>query len=332
MKIKYISYSQNAKKIANELKTEFGGEIFDKNLMDSREFLEKNWQSADAFVFISATGIAVRLISKFLESKAKDPAIIVIDNSCRFVISLLSGHLGGANELAKRLAKFLNAQAVITTASDALGVEAVDMYAKRNDLYIEDLNSLTKVTAAIVDNKKIAIIGDGPKINYKNVNYLKDLSLLSDEEAAIIVSANLNLEKPDIPYAILRPKIYNLGLGCKRNTDESKFINFLKQTLEKYNISINSIRKIASIDLKSDERAILEIGKCLNLEIEFFTAKELSEVKGDFKKSEFVKKTVGTPAVSTPAALKLGDELIVDKETKDGMTISITKLNFYEEN
>ena len=126
--------------------------------------LTNAWANYDGLIFISATGIAIRLINPFIENKTKDPAVIVVDDLGRYAISLLSGHIGGANDLANYIAEKLNALPIITTASDSRGIESIDLIAKTNDYYMEDMNSITTITSMMVNGKKIGFYSEGDKV------------------------------------------------------------------------------------------------------------------------------------------------------------------------
>lgn len=180
-----------------------------------KEFLESSWSKYDGFIFISATGIAVRMCQPYIESKAKDPAIVVIDDEGKFSISLLSGHLGGANEIAKSIGDFIGATPVITTASDNRGIDSIDMFAKGNGYYIEDLSSVTKITSMMVNNKTVGIYTeDGNLINYPNLIKVGDLNNIEPSvEGIIIVTSTEDIGPIDIPHTILRLKNINIGIG-----------------------------------------------------------------------------------------------------------------------
>ncbi|NLY21097.1 MAG: cobalt-precorrin 5A hydrolase, partial [Tissierellia bacterium] len=174
-------------------------------------FLKSEWMNFDGFIFISATGIAIRMINNYIKSKDKDPAIIVIDDMGKFSISLLSGHLGGANEVAQYIGESIGAIPVVTTASDNRGIESIDIFAKKNNYYIEDIHSLTKVTSSMVNEKKIGFYTESSEIiKYNNLKILKDLEEIDNNlDGVILVTSKKKFPEINIPFALLRPKNIN---------------------------------------------------------------------------------------------------------------------------
>ena len=175
------------------------------------------WYDYHGLIFIGATGIAIRMINPFIDHKTKDPAVIVIDDLGSYVISLLSGHLGGANELTHYIGDEINALPIITTASDSRGIESIDMFAQKNDYYMEDMNSITALTSMMVNMKKIGFYSQDNKIiNYNNLTVLEELdNLQEDIEGVIIVSSNITKDIK-VPHTILRPRNINIGIGCRK--------------------------------------------------------------------------------------------------------------------
>lgn len=322
-------FSASGYELANRLLEFMDGEIYysKKSERPIRELVGEQWHSTDSMIFIGATGIAVRYIAPHLVGKDVDPAVVVIDDLGKHVISLLSGHLGGANALAEKIAFEIGGTAVITTASDNRNFTGIDMFAQANGFEIEDLKSLIGVSSAMVDGELIAFYSEvNVKLDYENVIYLTSLeNICEDWKAIVIVSYKREIPKYEVPTGVLRPKNINLGIGCRRDTDSGKLSDFVKSTLKELNISEKSIKSIGSIDIKSDEQAILYLGEEYKTEVKFFSAEELSAVDHLFQGSDFVRETVGVGSVSATAATLLGGAIILEKRALDGMTISITK-------
>ena len=156
MAIAYFYMTAQGKKIVDQLSQVYPGEIFDKT--NYKEGIKAFWQKDNALIFIMATGIVVRHIAPYIQSKDQDPAVVVCDQNGSFAISLLSGHLGGANELARKIAKLLHGQAVITTATDVVNVPAMDEFAKKNHLKIENIHEMKYVSGAMVEQKPLKIL------------------------------------------------------------------------------------------------------------------------------------------------------------------------------
>ena len=297
-----------------------------------KEDLKTAYSKYNGIIFISASGIAVRLILPYIKDKHRDLPILVIDDMGKFCISLLAGHVGGANELASDISDFLGAIAVITTASDNRGFQAIDKFAKDNNYYINNKKDLTKVMAMMVNGKKIGLLANSKNnIDYSNFINLKSLDLLKqsnaykDIEAIIIIEEDI--EKPDIdlPYIKLKKKDINIGVGCKKGISSDRIIKAIKDEMDKMNISSDRIRAMGTIEVKKNEKGLIEAAKYFKCPLKIFLIKEVLAIEDMFEKSDFVKSTIGVYSVSEPAAYLLGGELLVRKARHDGITISISK-------
>ncbi len=290
------------------------------------EFIREHWHKYRGFIFIMATGIVVRTIAPFIKDKKTDPAVVVIDEKCRFVISLLSGHVGGANELARRIAGHLGAEAVITTASGASGLPALDLWAIENDLIVEDWQAMTKASAKLVNNGALRLYSEN-KLNPLPEAFLR---VENPAYADVIVTNKKSLSicgchVKDTLY--LRPKNLIIGIGCNRGTPAEEIEDMVKSSLEEYNLSFKSIRAIATIEQKKDEQGLLLFAQRYGFKIEVFRADELNSVKGiDVSKTAF--KATGANAVAEPAAI-LGagtSTLLIPKQKKGNVTLAVAEL------
>lgn len=273
----------------------------------------------DGFIFIGACGIAVRAISPSVKSKITDPAVIVMDEKEQFIISLLSGHIGGGNELVNDIASFTKSIKVITTATDLNNKFSVDMFAKSNNLHISSMSLAKKVSSEILDGKTIGLYSEFP-LRGKIPNEISDSK---KEDLGIVIS--LDEKKVFKETLNLIPKIVTVGIGCKKNSDFFKIESLILKSLGEKNISINGVKNIASIDIKKEEKGIIEF--CDKYKIPFITysGKELSNAKGIFTESEFVKSITGVSNVCERAAVlnnKKG-KLILKKKAEDGVTVSL---------
>lgn len=281
----------------------------------SKNFFTK----VDAFIFIGACGIAVRAISPSVKSKITDPAVIVMDEKEQFIISLLSGHIGGGNDLVNDIGTFTDAIKVITTATDLNNKFSVDMFAKKNNLYISSMPLAKKVSSEILDGKTISLYSEFPLRG----KIPSEISPSQKEDLGIVIS--LDKRKKFKETLSLIPKIVTIGIGCRKNSDFLKIENQVLKVLEENNISINGVKKVASIDLKEKEKGIIEF--CNKYEIPFVTysSKELSRALGKFTESDFVKRITGVGNVCERAAVlnnKKG-KLILKKKAEDGVTLAL---------
>ena len=289
-----------------------------------------------ALIFIGACGIAVRAIAPWIMDKLHDSPVLVADEMGKYVIPLLSGHVGGANELAVRLAGALGAIPVITTATDLHDSFAVDIFAKRNDLRICNREGIAKVSAKVLAGEEITMsvqtghlavdetIPPGIRLcAYPPVEKVDVLIADDTEETFRKESAEL----------LLQPKKYILGVGCKKDTDSAKLDLFLKKILEEQGIVIEQIAALASIDVKKEERCLLEFSEKYRIPFRTYTAQELQAVPGEFHGSEFVKTQVGVDNVCERAALKAagtGGWILLGKQAQDGMTVAVAEKTWKE--
>lgn len=270
-------------------------------------------------IFISATGIAVRAVSQYIKTKDKDPAVIVIDDSGKFVVPLLSGHLGGANEIAYEVAEYIGGTAVITTATDVNNKFAVDVWAKKNNLYIAEKSMIKEVSSRILRGEKIGFSTDYNILG----NIPEYLCSTGDYDCGIFISNDEN-KKPYKYTMTLIPKEYVLGIGARRGAEFSNLKNFVEQVFFENNLDMRKILAISSIDLKKDEQAILELSHYLGVPFVTYTKDELEKVEGEFTQSQFVQKITGVDNVCERSAVCYGGELIVKKVSSNGFTLSIS--------
>ncbi|WDC84909.1 cobalamin biosynthesis central domain-containing protein [Caloramator sp. mosi_1] len=238
--ISIIYFTSYGEKIANRLREYFDC-VYTYDKSSYKVNMEKIFNSSKSIVFISSTGIAVRTISKFLKSKYDDPAVIVIDDGGNFVISLLSGHIGGANELCLKIANILKATPVITTSTDVHNIYAVDLFAKEHNMLIENKENLKLISLAMIEKKRIDLIKD------VSVDY--DYKFKSkDSEIALYIT--YKKVQDSRPHLILRPKVLNVGIGLKRGISYEALYRTLYYAFDNNDISINSIKRLQALNLK----------------------------------------------------------------------------------
>lgn len=273
-----------------------------------QNFFEKNLLKYDTFLFITASGIAVRTIAPFIKSKDKDPAVLTMDEEGNFIISLLSGHLGGANEAAKILGEITGAVPVISTASDVSGKIAVDTIAMKINGKLESLESAKKVTSLIVAGKEVCI--KVPE-NMENEN----------PEGLVLISNRKNIE-----VAKIIPQNIVVGIGCRKDMSGEKIISAVKNSFEKLNLCEESIRVFATVDIKENEAGIIGTAEYFGKELKIISRSEIKKIENNFETSEFVKKSIGVGAVSAPCAFIEGNgkgKFLAEKLKYEGITISI---------
>lgn len=322
MKLAVISFTSRGREIAEKLKLHLKHRVdnFDKHSYGGqlKEHIGELFRLYEAIVFISATGIAVRYIAPHLEDKSRDPAVVVVDDMGRYSISLLSGHIGGANALSIEIAETIGAQPVITTASDGRGIDSVDEFAKRYNLCIESMSDAKRITAMMVEGSTISF--SAPEA------YALQYSSISDVEPEGVLAVDYRTDmKFDLPHCILRPKVIYLGIGCRRGKSVDELYSFVCDMLKEKKISKNSIAALGSIAIKHDEQGLIELAEKLGCEFRLFSKEELNTV--EVEQNEFVMANVGTNSVSEASAMVMGDEIIMKKVVRDGMTLAISRRN-----
>lgn len=283
----------------------------------------------NGIVFISATGIAIRLMMPFIKNKKIDPAVVVVDDLGRYSISLLSGHIGGGNILAKEIGNIIDAKPIITTASDSRGIESVDIYAMRNNLYMENMNSIKNITALMVEERKIGFYSEiNTIIDYENlveVENKEEIHLIEKKVDGFLIVTSEEYIEINIPHTILRPKNLNIGIGCRRGVKGEQIIKSIIDLFRKNNLSKKSIKSIGTISLKKDEKGIIEASKYFNCPINIYSKEEIKEVEDKFKKNKFVKEKIGVYGVSEPSAYLSGGRLIINKTIYKDITLAVSK-------
>lgn len=287
-----------------------------------QEWTRRQFNNVDGLVFIGAAGIAVRAIAPFVKDKTKDPAVIVMDEGGAFVIPLLSGHIGGANELASEIASLMGSIPVITTATDSNHKFAVDLFAKRNHLYISRMDVAKEISAAVLNNEVVGLNCDFPILG----SVPDSLSSQKDCVSGICISYMEN-KKPFKKTLNLIPKIITLGIGCRKGKTLDEIETVVFDRLRVNQISFHAVSNVASIDLKKDEEGLLEFCKKYDLKLTTYSAEQLEKAQGTYMESDYVKSVTGIGNVCERAA-RLGSNngtVIQKKYAENGVTVSIAR-------
>lgn len=264
------------------------------------EWTGKFFNESKALIFISSCGIAVRAISAHVQSKLSDPAVIVIDESGKYVIPILSGHVGGANELAKQIAGLIDSRAIITTATDLNNIIAPDTWAVNHDCVIENPDAIKHVSARLLENLPVGVA-------------------VTDQ----IISA---------PYPVtlyLRPRVLVLGVGCNRGVDPDEFESAAQEFMKSSGASILSLKALASIDIKANEPALIKFSRSHKIPFVTFSSRELQDLPGRFTSSQKVLEITGVDNICERACVKAAGEnavLLRSKFIRDGMTFALAKI------
>lgn len=273
---------------------------------------------ADAMVFVGAAGIAVRSIAPHVRDKRTDPAVLCVDEGGGFVIPLLSGHIGGANALARRLAEALGASAAVTTATDVNGRFSADAWAARQGLAISDLRAAKAVSAAILEGTvplccDFPVVGELPP------------GTEAGETGDVGICISWRQKKPFAQTLLLVPPVLHLGLGCRRGMAAQAVQAAVEQVLAEQGIHPGAVKCAASIDLKRDEGGLLDYCGQQGWPLNFYSARQLGALEGDFTPSERVLRVTGVDNVCERAAMMGARRLVVRKTVHHGVTVALAE-------
>ena len=351
MKIAVISFTSRGKSLAHTVKEALearGHQVWEavKNSRDERSVTEplsqwtgRQFQEKEALIFIGAAGIAVRAIAPWIQSKAKDPAVLVADEGGRYCIPILSGHMGGANALACELEKALSMEAVLTTATDVNGKWAVDVFAVKNGLWIQDLGKAKEISAKILWEQRVTLRLQNGKGHISGnlpgeVIYIEETPSKEPDISIGIwkpSASRLNASAEDTAISnacktlYLIPKCVVLGIGCRKGAGAGEIAYAVEQALRQAGIWPQSIRAVATIDRKAQEPGLLEYCKKHFLPLQAYGAEDLRKVQGDFTASAFVESVTGVDNVCERSAVRAAGEkgaLILAKRSFGPVTVA----------
>jgi cobalt-precorrin 5A hydrolase/precorrin-3B C17-methyltransferase len=311
----------------------------------AKEVVREVFSQYRYLVLVMAVGIAVRLVTSELRDKHKDPGVVVVDDAGSFSVSLLSGHVGGANQLTRKIASLIGAHPVITTASEVNETIAVDLLGREFGWELEDNRSVSAVSAALVNGEQVGIYQDAGEKNWwpktkplpGNVRIFTTIEALtqSNSQAGLIVTDRIldNEHQALLPHhtVIYRPRSLVIGIGCNRGTQCAEIEEAVSRVFSEHGLSIKSIRNIATITLKKNETGLLEFARKYRLPVEYFDKEALCKVKFPSSPSAAALRHVGTPAVCESAALLSSgsSSLIVPKVSCNRVvTVAVARLAF----
>ena len=299
-------------------KTRGENELEDAGDLD--KWAESSFKECDAIVFVGSAGIAVRHVAPYLKDKTKDPAVIVVDELGRHTIPILSGHIGGGNKLALTIAGLIDSVPVITTATDLNDIFSVDVYATENKMHISPLENVKHVSAALLHGKEVMFRSELPV----NGNIPKGLEEGDSGDIGIYITTGT--KRPFKRTLRLIPKCVTIGIGCRCGVPAEVIEEHILKVLKEKDITMKSIRAAGSIDLKRNEKGILQFCEKYGIDIQFFTSDELKGIPGEFTESERVLKVTGIGNVCERSALAVSKngELVVKKVLGTGVTVAVS--------
>jgi len=351
MKLAIITITNNGTVLAEKLAQglEFDATVYVKKGRNCHEvgieyeslslLVENIFWQYDGLIFIMATGIVVRMIAPLIRDKRFDPAVVVVDEAGKYAISLLSGHIGGANELAQRVSGAIGSVAVITTATDVGHKPAADVLAVKLGLSIEPFPMLKTINAAIANGEEVVFLLDSSMTFAADYAKhaaamgidLQDINIqTADYDAAVIVSdRDFPINKP---HLYLRSAKLAVGIGCRRNTSQAEIIAAVTAACQKIGRSVDNISVIGSTTVKQDEPGLLATAKYFNVSVRFFDNKQLKSCieKYNLDISSFVNDKIGVGNVCEAAALLAGqnNKLLLPKTKFNRVTVAIAPANY----
>ena len=326
MTVELISFTENGGRLAAALAAglERSGHRATCTRKGERaeEWTAAAFRRAEALIFVGAAGIAVRSVAPHLVSKARDPAVVVVDELGRFAVPILSGHLGGANDLARKIAGACGAQAIITTATDVRGLFPVDQWARIQGLRVEEAAKIKMVSAKVLAGETIRLHSDFP------ISGTPPQGVELEEEGPWEVQVTLRGEGSSALKLV--PPALTLGVGCKRGTEAQVLERAFETLLSRENLSPLAVNKVCSIHLKKNEPGLLAFCQAHGLKLETFSAGELAALPGEFPSSDFVRQVTGVDNVCQRAAV-LGSgvgKLLGEKYQGEGVTMAVALGDF----
>ena len=304
-----------------------------------REIIAGSWGKS-TFIFIGAAGIAVRYIAPFVKDKFTDSPVLVMDEKGRYVIPILSGHVGGAVKTADEIAEMTGAEAVHTTATDVQKKFAVDVFAEKNGLRITDRQMAKEISAAVLEGERIAFCTAYPDCRIEG-RIPEELVLCEKPEEASAYRYRIQVsDRCEVPdrctgqksaglggTLLLKPVNIIAGIGCRKGIRTETLRSGLESVLNENGLGLDQVGQIASIDLKKDEPALCNLARGLGIPFVTYPAEILKEVSGVTSSSAFVERTTGVDNVCERAALTCCPEgkLIQGKCIRDSMTAALVR-------
>lgn len=307
------------------------------------KLMRELFPSMDGILFIGAMGIAVRSIAPLIAGKDRDPAVLVMDELGRYCVSVLSGHLGGANEWCLEVAECAGAQPVITTATDCEQCFAVDVFAAKNFLKVGEIGKIKEISGRILEGKKVGVAAEAEILG--PVPDGLQYSPISSREGAVRSEKRDHLVSTGVPEEVgfyigydktaqpfqttvhLIPRDLFVGMGCRKGTPLPRLAGFLDRAFRERGMASERIRAIYSIDRKREEEGLVQLARRLGVPFVTFSEDELRKAEGEYQGSAFVEHTVGVDNVCERSAV-LGSEggvLLVPKQAENGMTLAVAQ-------
>lgn len=342
-KIGCIAFTERGEDLANKIAEQLGADVARSGRpLTVQQWTEEHFKDLDALIYVGAAGIAVRAIAPFVRDKQTDPAVVVIDERALHVIPLLSGHLGGANDLARRISAITGSDCVITTATDVNGVFAVDEWSKHQSCVLLEKEKIMHISSTLLSGGRISVysqwpikgqVPEGIELFSPQINpYAYDAEEEEDGLSGIStndIDVSLDIEVVGRHPLHLVPRICVLGIGCRKGISQAAIEEMLLDVLEMTCVHPAAITAVASIDLKKDEPGLISFCREHGWPLMTYSSEELQQTKGEFTPSAFVASITGVDNVcERSAVLASGGELIQSKVSSGGVTMAMAVMPY----
>lgn len=315
MKLVLLAFTQRGEALAQRLAQGLGGAAFRSGEpLDLRSWTAEWFPKADALIYVGAAGIAVRAVAPYVKSKAADPAVVVVDELGRYAIPILSGHLGGANDLARQVAAEIGALPIVTTATDLNGCFAVDEWAKRQGWALIEPERIRHISSRLLAGDAVTVTSDFP------ITGPCPQGVRLGEGGQVRVG----LWREPSQALHLVPRVAALGVGCKRDTPQETIEAVFQDFLQEHPLYPQGVAQVCSISLKEKEPGLLAFCQSHGWPFRVFSPEELEQIQGEFTPSPFVRQVTGVDNVcERAAAAGSGGDLLIRKYAKNGVTLAL---------
>jgi len=334
-KIAIYALTSQGLTLANRLRAKLGGTVYASRRLDPEQavpfdslsdLISATFNAFEGHIFVAAAGIAVRCLAPHLQSKETDPAVVCLDQKGQYAVSLLSGHLGGANELAARCARAVGGQPVITTATDTAGVLSVDMLAESKGLVIGNIDTIKVVNMALLEGQPVQLHDPQDWLGLawdSNVITVAGVDDWDAEKPGIWVS--WHSDAPEGSLA-LYPKVLHMGIGCRRDISVYEILDHIGTVFKERQLALESVASVGSVEAKRNEEGLLDAAEQLGVEPVFYSTAQLAAVDVPTP-SDRVQAHMGVPSVAEASALLAshGGKLIVQKEKTEAVTMAVAR-------
>ncbi|MCD7888157.1 MAG: cobalamin biosynthesis protein [Clostridiales bacterium] len=333
MSLVLTAFTQRGTALACRLAAALGGTVYTlpkfqregtETYVSLSQWTGERFAAGDDIIFVSAVGVAVRTIAPFLQDKFVDPAILAVDEAGRFVVPILSGHVGGANRLARQVGQIIGATAVVSTATDVNGRFAVDEWAAARGLPITDRVAAKAISAALLAGEPVGFASEFPH------DPLPEGVTEEPITPGFAVTCRSDSAFP-AGTLVLHPRALAVGIGCKKNLPSERVAEVVSDLLRRRGLALESVCCLASIDLKREDAGIRRLAEQLDVPCLFYTAEELAAAEGTFPGSAFVRSVTGVDSVCDRAACLAaeGGPLLVEKTARDGVTVAVARRDYF---